>query len=99
MVMLVTKISNDRQVLQEAILGGLGISFLFKHEAQPNDQLIELFPTLNRVAYPALAGYPWCFAPQYYGPGLFNYTSVHHLRLNEKLLTPNSQTKSNFAHE
>jgi DNA-binding transcriptional LysR family regulator len=36
--------ANDRQVLQEAILGGLGISFLFKHEAQAHDQLIELFP-------------------------------------------------------
>jgi DNA-binding transcriptional LysR family regulator len=39
--------TNDRQVLQEAILGGLGIGFMFKHEAQANDQLIELFPPLK----------------------------------------------------
>ena len=39
--------TNDRQVLQEAILGGLGIGFMFKHDAQANDQLIELFPHLK----------------------------------------------------
>jgi DNA-binding transcriptional LysR family regulator len=39
--------TNDPQVLQEAILGGLGIGFMLKNEAQVNDQLIELFPPLK----------------------------------------------------
>lgn len=35
--------SNDGQVINQAILGGLGIGFMFHHEAEQHEQLVELF--------------------------------------------------------